>query len=384
YLPTDDPQPQGGVNPVTLLCLKAARRIPVNAPTLSLRVYRDMPEEILDEAAKSLLAGGAHPILYNDDRLCEALHRSGGNVSLAWSRDYAADGCYEPMLAGATEFAFNNVTPMTALEQALNQGATYGAAGPVYLRGLKQSFRSPPVEDIDSFGMLQDIFLQQLEWLVVQSYNTILGAYGNLADICPSPLLSSLIDGCADSGRDLTNGGARFHMIAPLCVGVSNTIDALFAIKKLVFDPASAITTLPELLDCLINDWGYAMIEPYQNTLMDQAELAEQAQRYREWRDIALQLPKWGSGHAEVDALGEWFMDRLVTLCVDTLRDPHPALKPALDAIAASFGPIEFVVTPGIGTFEGYVGDGLDCGASADGRRNGMPIASDLSPTPSP
>lgn len=384
YLPTDDPQPQGGVNPVTLLCLKAARRIPVNAPTLSLRVYRDMPEEILDEAAKSLLAGGAHPILYNDDRLCEALHRSGGNVSLAWSRDYAADGCYEPMLAGATEFAFNNVTPMTALEQALNQGATYGAAGPVYLRGLKQSFRSPPVEDIDSFGMLQDIFLQQLEWLVVQSYNTILGAYGNLADICPSPLLSSLIDGCADSGRDLTNGGARFHMIAPLCVGVSNTIDALFAIKKLVFDPASAITTLPELLDCLINDWGYAMIEPYQNTLMGQAELAEQAQRYREWRDIALQLPKWGSGHAEVDALGEWFMDRLVTLCVDTLRGPHPALKPALDTIAASFGPIEFVVTPGIGTFEGYVGDGLDCGASADGRRNGMPIASDLSPTPSP
>lgn len=173
-------------------------------------------------------------------------------------------------------------------------------------------------------------------------------------------------------------------MTAPLCAGVSNTIDALFAIKKLVFDPASAITSLPELLDCLINDWGYAMIGPYQNTLMGQAELAEQAKRYREWRDIGLQLPKWGSGHAEVDALGEWFMDRLVTLCVDTLRGPHPALKPARDTIAASFGSIEFVVTPGIGTFEGYVGDGLDCGASADGRRNGMPIASDLSPTPSP
>ena len=41
-------------------------------------------------------------------------------------------------------------------------------------------------------------------------------------------------------------------------------------------------------------------------------------------------------------------------------------------------------MTPGIGTFEGYVGDGLSCGASADGRRNGMPIASDLSPVPAP
>jgi pyruvate-formate lyase len=54
---------------VTLLCLKAARRIPVNAPTLSLRVYKDMPDELLDEAAKAILAGGAQPILYNDDKL---------------------------------------------------------------------------------------------------------------------------------------------------------------------------------------------------------------------------------------------------------------------------------------------------------------------------
>ena len=39
---------------------------------------------------------------------------------------------------------------------------------------------------------------------------------------------------------------------------------------------------------------------------------------------------------------------------------------------------------PGIGTFEGYVGDGIPCGASADGRRSGIPIASDLSPVPAP
>ncbi|KAF0813692.1 Choline trimethylamine-lyase [Andreprevotia sp. IGB-42] len=384
YLPNNSPEPQGGANPITLLCLKAARRIPVNAPTLSLRVYKDMPEEILDEAARTLLAGGAHPIMYNDDRLCEALHRSGSEVSLAWSRDYAADGCYEPMLAGATEFAFNNVTPMTALEQALNQGATYGSAGPVYLRGLKQTFRSPPVEEITSFEQLQEIFLKQLEWLVIQSYNVILGAYGNLGGICPSPLLSNLIDGCVESGRDLTNAGARFHMIAPLCVGVSNTIDSLFAIKKLVFDPATAITTLPELLDCLINDWGYTMIEPYQNTLMGPADAAERGRRYQEWRATALALPKWGSGNAEVNALGEWLMEKLVALCVDTVRTPSPALKPVLDGIASTYGQFEFVVTPGIGTFEGYVGDGLPCGASADGRRNSMPIASDLSPVPAP
>jgi pyruvate-formate lyase len=382
YLPNDSEQPEGGANPVTLLCLKAARRIPVNAPTLSLRVYKDMPDELLDEAAKAILAGGAQPILFNDDKLCEALFRSGKEVSRGWSRNYAADGCYEPMLAGASEFAFNNVAPLLALEQTINQGATYSAAGPEYLRGLKQTFRSPPAAEIKSFEQLQSIFLQQLEWLVVQSYNVILGAYGNLADICPSPLLSVLIDGCVEKGRDLTNGGARFHIIAPLCVSVSNTIDSLYAIQKLVFDPASALTTLPELVDCLINDWGYTMIEPYQNQLLGPADSAERGRRYQELRQAALSLPKWGSGNAEVNALGDWLLEHLVSLCVDAIRQPSPALKPTLDAIAQNYGGFEFVVTPGIGTFEGYVGDGAACGASADGRRNGMPIASDLSPSP--
>lgn len=384
YLPTDAAEPVGGANPVTMLCIKAARRIPVNAPTLSLRVYKDMPEAYLDEAAKCILAGGAHPILYNDDKLCPALQHSGKDVTPAWSRNYAADGCYEPMFAGASEFTFFNVTPMSALEQALNEGATYGTAGPVYLRGQKQSIRTPHVSAIHSFEMLQTLFLQQLEWTVVQAYSMMLGAYGNLGGICPSPLLSALIEGCADSGRDLTNGGARFHIMAPLCVGASNAIDSLYAIKRMVYDPATAVTTLPELLDCLINDWGYTMVEPYQSQLLGQADAMERGLRYQQLREVALALPKWGSGDAEVDAMGSWMMEKMVDLCVSVIRKPAPALQQQLASIRAKYGDFEFVITPGVGTFEGYVGDGLPCGASADGRRNAMPIASDLSPSPGP
>ena len=39
---------------------------------------------------------------------------------------------------------------------------------------------------------------------------------------------------------------------------------------------------------------------------------------------------------------------------------------------------------PGIGTFEGYVGDGAGSGASPDGRLNGQPYPSDFSPAPVP
>lgn len=394
YAAKDGDVPEGAANPVTMLCLRSARRIPVNAPTLSLRVYKGMPEALLDEASKSILSGGAQPILYNDDKLCEALFQSGLSGTTngrAWSRNYAADGCYEPMFAGASDFSFNNVAPLLALEQTLNQGATYGAAGPESLRGQKETFRSPPGTEIKSFEQLQKIFLEQLKWLVVQCYNTMLQAYGNLATVCPSPLLSVLIDGCVERGRDHTDAGARFHIIAPLCVGVSNTIDSLFAIKKLVYDPETALTTLSELTRCLINDWGFNMIEPFQDQMLGPADAVEHGLRFQELRLTALALPKWGSGNNEVNALGDWLIENMVGLCVEAIRGPSPALRPVLDDLRKRYAyqdgdgeEFQFVVTPGIGTFEGYVGDGAGCGASADGRRNGMPIASDLSPVPAP
>ena len=162
--------------------LKAARRIPVNAPTLSLRVHKQMKSELLDEAAKAILSGGAQPILYNDDKLCPALYDSGAtkdSIGQAWSRNYAADGCYEAMLAGASAFAFSNVAPLSALEQTINQGSTYGAAGPEQLRGLKMTFRSPPASKIVTFEQLQEIFYKQLEWLTIQCYAGILNNFGN-------------------------------------------------------------------------------------------------------------------------------------------------------------------------------------------------------------
>ncbi|KAI1309200.1 pyruvate formate lyase-domain-containing protein [Xylaria venustula] len=387
YKATDDEVPEGGANPVTLLCLKAARRIPVNAPSLSLRVYEGIPKEYTDEAAASILSGGAHPVLYNDDKLCEGLLQSGKTITRAWSRDYAADGCYEPMMAGASEFTFGNVEPMCALEQALNQGATYGAAGSVHLRGLKETFRSPPAHEITSFAQLQDIFMKQLYWLINRSYNSVLSAYGNFVGICPSPLLSAVLDGCLDSKLDLTAGGAKFHMIAPLCIGVANTIDSLYAIKKLVYDTETARVTLVELLNCLICDWGYNMIEPYQDKSLGPANAAANAVRYQELRTVALGLPKWASGDRsdEINDLGEWLISNMMQMCVDAIRKPAPGLKDVLDRIYKKHGEgFEFLVTPGIGTFEGYVGDGIRYGASADGRRSQLPIASDMSPVPGP
>jgi len=51
--------------------------------------------------------------------------------------------------------------------------------------------------------------VKHLHRLVENLYGLIVNSYGNPWKICPSPLLSCLMEGCVESGRDLTNGGTR-------------------------------------------------------------------------------------------------------------------------------------------------------------------------------
>jgi len=387
YAANDRATPEPAANRLTLLCLRAARRLPLNAPVLSLRVYPGLPEEIIAEAARALASGGSHPILFQEDRMVRALSESSG-LPLEAARDYVCDGCYEPMIQGQCEFMFSNVTLLDPLELALNQGARLAQAGPVYLRGSKASFRSLPAEQIESFEQLQQIYLEHLRWLTVQFFAGVLDNYGSLWSYCPCPLLSAVVEGCVESGRDLTNGGARYHLIAPMFLAGAVAIDALYAVKKLVFDQDTAVTTLPELLVALQNDWGYGMTEPFQSVLAGELRAGERAKRFMQIRAAALALPRFGMGDPEVDAVGAWLISSMAALARSILADPPEPLASTLASLEQRYStadrPWKLTLQVGMGTFEAYVGDALGSGASPDGRRSAQPFPSDFSPTPVP
>lgn len=387
YLADDAATPTPGANRLTLLCLRSARRLPLNAPVLSIRLYPGIDEEIVRESALALASGGSHPILFHEERMVHALHEF-SRLPLDAARDYVCDGCYEPMVAGQCEFAFSNVTTLDALECALNQGARFDQGGPVYLRGWKLSFRSPEASRITTFEELKELYLRHLRYLTVQFFTGVLGDYGNLWGYCPSPLLSPFVDGCVESGRDLTNGGTRYHLIAPMFLAASLTIDSLYAIRKLVFDPETAVTTLPELVQALHCNWGRDMIEPFQSTLAGPLRAEERAKRFEQIRERALQLPKFGMGDPEVDEIGRWLVDGMADLARETLDDPPSPLAEILDRLERTYStperPWKLTLQVGVGTFEAYVGDALASHASPNGRLSGQPFPSDFSPTPLP
>ncbi|XP_066285311.1 (2S)-3-sulfopropanediol dehydratase-like [Branchiostoma lanceolatum] len=392
YLPNDEQVPTSACNAVTLMCLRASRRLPLNAPCLTLRLHRGISQEVLEETAKTLLSGGAHPVLLHDDRLVPALQESGRrgiHVRLRDARNYACDGCFEPVFVGASEFAFCTFPLLDAVEMALNEGTLYSQAGPTFLRGSKKSFPSPHANQIKTFKQFQDIFLQHLRLHIPLLVSFLAGGYGNIVKVCPSPLLSVMMRGCIEAGRDHSGGGTEYHDLGFMFVGGSNAIDSLYAIKKLVYDPLTALTTLPDLLTCLKCDWGYNMKEFLIDVRAGTGRGEAQASFFKHLRDAAMSLPKFGHGEdAELKELASWMFENVFKILRETFENAPIGVKEIFERLEKEFSlpdrPFGFVALTGIGTFEAYVGYGLNNGASADGRRSGQPIASDLSPAPVP
>ena len=394
-------------NDVTRLCLRAARRLPLNAPCLSLRVRRDIPDELLEEAALAILSGGAHPILLNDEAIIDGLFHSGdgvgdgakvseraggtwsSRVALSAARDFACDGCYEPQFPGLNWFTLGGLNMLTVLEAAMNQGKSWATAGPVWFRGQRVSFTSKPPQDIVRYEDLEELLFKHLRWMYAKQLDGQIGTFGRMQAVCPTPLLSVFIDDCLDKGLDLYAGGARYNVIAPCFTAIPNLVNALWAIRSMVFDEHTAVTSLPELVQALMCDWGWSMQEPFISTLAGPARIGGLAERYKDLRAVALELPRYGRGHAEIDAFGNRIAARVAEEVVDTFKNPAPATADKMVALAKRLGTPEkpfggFQIQPGVGTFENYVEFGGSTGASADGRRNGDPLASDFSPAPSP
>ncbi|KAI8517790.1 hypothetical protein Bbelb_038070 [Branchiostoma belcheri] len=364
HLPNDELVPTTACNEVTLMCLRAARRLPLNAPCLTLRVHRGISQEVLEEAAKSLLSGGAHPVLLHDDRLVPALQESGRRgtaVHLEDARNYACDGCFEPVFVGGSEFAFATFPLLDVVEMALNQGTLYSQAGPTSLRGSKKSFPSPHASKIKDFHEFQKIFLQHLRLQIPLLVSFLVGGYGNIWKMCPSPLLSVMMKGYIEAGRDHSNGGTEHHDLGFMFVGAANAIDSLYAIKKLVYDPVTALTNLPDLLTCLKCDWGHDMKEYLIDVRAGPGRAEAQATFFRHLRDVAVSFLKFGHGEdEELKELATWMIENVLKILRETFDNAPPGVKEIFERLENEYNlpgrPFGFVALPAIGTFATYVG----------------------------
>lgn len=237
------PEGEDAVNDMTYIFLKVTEMLAIRDPNVNARFHNDKNSETyLRRLCEVNYNTAATPSIHNDEMVMESLAEF--NYPPEHLRDWSATGCVEPTLSGrhmghTNCMMFNMVA---ALEMAL-----YNGYHP--LMRWKLGPDTGEVNDFKNFEEFFQAFTEQLSYIggLACEYNNMLGEAHSV--IRPTPLISAMMDGSIDKGRDVTLGGALYNTSGNACIGLADVTDSLMVIKKLVYEEKK--TTLAELQEAV-------------------------------------------------------------------------------------------------------------------------------------
>lgn len=286
-------------------------------PKFSFRVNPNTPDRYLLAATECVRNGQTAIVFANDEVAYEMFRRTGKAEDELI--DFLPIGCYEPAIMGK-ELSCT----MSALLN-LSRIFEYVFAEP----GTPQSIG----DVVDRYkrilaGVIDETLAQTRRW------------EERWPRVNPSPVISGTMDSCLEKGRDVSHSGTKYSTSGVMCAGLGTVADCFAAIDYLVFQ--NTLCSWDELRRCLEQNW-------------DGAEaLRLVAQR---------KAPKWGNDLPAVDA----FAVDLANYTADRInRTPNQR-----------GGHFQM----GCWSIDHSVMFGKQTKATPDGRRNGEPLAKNLSAT---
>jgi formate C-acetyltransferase len=298
-------------NNLTRLFLQAIRSVRMLRPTVYVRVHEQTPQDVLELAVEMLGEGLAEPNFFGDAPVLEGLQRLG--ISLQEARNYALSGCAEVVSPGLGNWGAPNGWLNFALlaDEALRAAAEAG---------------------VSEESQLWEMIGWHIEALAQACRDC--NAYCDEQRVEPNYAQSLLMPVCLERCRDIAHGGLRSHYGHWEGQGLPNAADMIFAALVLALDEGRPLAELLRRLD--EGDEAFTM-------------------RLR-------QLPKFGQGHAPVDAVGA----RLVSMMSEALERQRTPLREAL------------VLGHLAGGENMHIAYGLVMGPTLDGRRAGETLADSL------
>ena len=241
-------------NDLTYLLMDAVRHVKIYQPSLATRVHNQSPQKYLKKIVEVIRAGMGFPAVHFDDSHIKMMLAKG--ISMEDSRDYCLMGCVEPQKSGRlyqwTSTAYTQ-WPI-CIELVLNRGVPlwYG----------KQV--CPDMGSLDSFTTWEKFeaaVKEQIKYITKWSSVATVISQRVHKELAPKPLMSLMYEGCMESGRDVSAGGAMYNF-GPGVVwsGLATYADSMAAIKKLVYDDKKY--TLAQLNEALKAEFkGYPQIK---------------------------------------------------------------------------------------------------------------------------
>jgi pyruvate formate-lyase/glycerol dehydratase family glycyl radical enzyme len=338
------PQGVDATNALSFLCIEAMNLTALKEPNFAMRYHQNTPAELLKLAAKLIRRGSGMPAMFNDAVAIRGLTDLG--IPIEDARDYCAIGCVETGVAGkyghrATGMTYCNWGKL--LEMLVNNGVD-----PI-----------TNIQQVSINGQLgSDIEFSSFDQLW-QGWKNILKYYTDLAvesdAICDrslvkydaSPLASCFIQDAFEIGKTLKEGGCKYDVISQSNIGPAVVGNSLYTMKKLIFDDSKL--TLSQLKSALSDNW-------------QSLESAKIHQMIRH-------LPKYGNDIDEVDEI------------VANVFESYLELLPSYKTERSGKGPVISCYTMSTSNITAYVPNGLEVGATPDGRFAYQPLNEGCSPT---
>ena len=231
-------------NAVTYLVLDILEELPIGDFPTTIRVSRHTDEKLLRRVAEVMRHGGGVLAIYNEDLILEALTDYG--YSLTEARKFANDGCWEVQIPGKTNFIYCPFDSLGILQHATLKN---------YGEGV----------DFPDFDSLFAAYMADLRETVLSITNSRFGIFRKMDTenrvfewhpTTPCTVVSLFEQGCIEKGLSYGEGGPVYHVLSPHIGGLADTVNSLYAIKKLVFEEQRL--SLSELMTVLRNNWeGY-------------------------------------------------------------------------------------------------------------------------------
>jgi formate C-acetyltransferase len=239
-----------GTNALTYLIMDAVSSVGVYQPSLACRIHNQSPQKYLEKIVEVVKAGGGMPACHFDDAHIKMMLRKGFDFDDA--RDYCLMGCVEPQRSGRIhQWTAGGFTQWPiAIEFVFNRGVlkSYGS---------RQGIDTGELENLATYDDFATAVKKQLDHIIELTAKGTVINQRLVRDMTPSPYMSLFVDGCMQSGKDLTAGGAvLYEGPGTIFAGLGTYADSMAAIKKRVYDEKKY--TLMEMKEALDANWqGY-------------------------------------------------------------------------------------------------------------------------------
>lgn len=229
-------------NDLTQMFLRAHQAEKLIFPKRKCRYSDASPKEYLDMVNSEILSGSTTVLYLNDNALIPAFEKLGFPTEIA--RDYTVLGCWEPVLAGATNEHCGYVNLIKILESS------------VYKDWVHPEIFLSPLDGAKDFEEVYSLTLQNLLTVLRHKCHAAYEGRKIWPEVDPMLLISSALDDCIETKRDYTAGGARYKVDELVCAGLVNVVNSLLVIRELVFEKKEV--SLETLLGAVRANWKNA------------------------------------------------------------------------------------------------------------------------------